>query len=181
MCLSFSLSHFVCFKTLKSLLFSVFLLFPLFLYSSSTLTTPSMQVLGQRAALSGARLEMHFWSLTPPWGTSCRASNRMGFSTTHLYSSQPIMGACVCERKRQRRCVYSSLVICPFSVSRPELMRMSRGGNAGSLKCGKGTTYEGGMREPAIAYWPGTIRPGRKTLTTSTTLDGCLKLQHQGL
>ncbi|KAM6961419.1 arylsulfatase A [Aplochiton taeniatus] len=42
----------------------------------------------------------------------------------------------------------------------PELMRMSRGGNAGLLKCGKGTTYEGGMREPAIAYWPGTIRPG---------------------
>ncbi|XP_074533387.1 arylsulfatase A [Halichoeres trimaculatus] len=42
----------------------------------------------------------------------------------------------------------------------PELMRMSRGGNAGLLRCGKGTTYEGGMREPAIAFWPGTIRPG---------------------
>ncbi|CAL1592160.1 unnamed protein product [Knipowitschia caucasica] len=42
----------------------------------------------------------------------------------------------------------------------PELMRRSRGGNAGLLKCGKGTTYEGGMREPAIAYWPGTIAPG---------------------
>ena len=43
---------------------------------------------------------------------------------------------------------------------RPELMRMSRGGNAGPLKCGKGTTYEGGMREPAIAFWPGVIAPG---------------------
>lgn len=42
----------------------------------------------------------------------------------------------------------------------PELMRMSRGGNAGLMKCGKGTTYEGGMREPAIAYWPGHITPG---------------------
>lgn len=40
-------------------------------------------------------------------------------------------------------------------------MRMARGGNAGLLKCGKGTTYEGGMREPAIAYWPSTIRPGQ--------------------
>lgn len=46
---------------------------------------------------------------------------------------------------------------------RPELMRMSRGGNAGPLRCGKGTTYEGGMREPAIAYWQGLIQPGQKT------------------
>ncbi|XP_042191842.1 arylsulfatase A [Callorhinchus milii] len=42
----------------------------------------------------------------------------------------------------------------------PELMRMSRGGTAGLLKCGKATTYEGGMREPGIAYWPGKIPPG---------------------
>lgn len=52
----------------------------------------------------------------------------------------------------------------------PELMRMSRGGNAGLLKCGKGTTYEGGMREPAIAFWPGTIRPG-VTHEMGSTLD----------
>ncbi|XP_063053115.1 arylsulfatase A-like [Engraulis encrasicolus] len=42
----------------------------------------------------------------------------------------------------------------------PELMRRSRGGNAGLMKCGKGTTYEGGMREPAIAYWHSRISPG---------------------
>ncbi|KAM9854888.1 arylsulfatase A [Aulostomus maculatus] len=52
----------------------------------------------------------------------------------------------------------------------PELMRMSRGGNAGLLKCGKGTTYEGGMREPAIAFWPGTITPG-VTHEMASTLD----------
>lgn len=52
----------------------------------------------------------------------------------------------------------------------PELMRMSRGGNAGPLKCGKGTTYEGGMREPAIAFWPGTIKPG-VTHELASTLD----------
>lgn len=39
-------------------------------------------------------------------------------------------------------------------------MRMARGGSSGLLKCGKGTTYEGGMREPAVAYWPGRIAPG---------------------
>lgn len=52
----------------------------------------------------------------------------------------------------------------------PETLRKSRGGNAGLLKCGKGTTYEGGMREPAIAYWPGKIPPG-VTHELASTLD----------
>ncbi|XP_053320880.1 arylsulfatase A [Spea bombifrons] len=42
----------------------------------------------------------------------------------------------------------------------PETMRMERGGSSGLLKCGKSTTYEGGMREPAIAYWHSKIKPG---------------------
>lgn len=54
--------------------------------------------------------------------------------------------------------------VISVSVCRPELMRQSRGGNSGLLKCGKGTTYEGGMREPAIAYWQGTIKPGQDAL-----------------
>lgn len=60
---------------------------------------------------------------------------------------------------------------------RPELMRMSRGGNAGPLRCGKGTTYEGGMREPAIAYWQGLIQPGQDTSENqkSTVSDQALK------
>ncbi|XP_069486211.1 arylsulfatase A-like [Ambystoma mexicanum] len=52
----------------------------------------------------------------------------------------------------------------------PETMRMSRGGSSGHLKCGKDTTYEGGMREPAIAYWPGHITPG-VTHELASTLD----------
>lgn len=48
-----------------------------------------------------------------------------------------------------------------ISVCRPSLMRESHGGNSGLLKCGKGTTYEGGTREPAIAYWQGVIKPGK--------------------
>ncbi|KAG7456169.1 hypothetical protein MATL_G00248920 [Megalops atlanticus] len=51
----------------------------------------------------------------------------------------------------------------------PELLRMSRGGNAGLLKCGKDTTYEGGVREPAIAYWPRRIQAG--SVKSSTTPD----------
>ena len=33
------------------------------------------------------------------------------------------------------------------------------GGIAGPLREGKGSTWEGGMREPAIFWWPGTIQP----------------------
>jgi arylsulfatase A len=34
------------------------------------------------------------------------------------------------------------------------------GGSAGLLREGKGCTFEGGMREPCITWWPGTIQPG---------------------
>ena len=33
-------------------------------------------------------------------------------------------------------------------------------GPAGPLTEGKGTTWEGGVRTPAIFWWPGTVRPG---------------------
>ena len=36
----------------------------------------------------------------------------------------------------------------------------THGGSAGPLQEGKGTTWEGGVRTPAIFWWPGTIRPG---------------------
>lgn len=32
-------------------------------------------------------------------------------------------------------------------------------GSAGPLREGKGTTWEGGVRTPAIFWWPGTVRP----------------------
>ncbi|KAM3609550.1 uncharacterized protein V6R79_016796 [Siganus canaliculatus] len=66
--------------------------------------------------------------------------------------------------------VINNTLVFFTSDNGPELMRMSRGGNAGPLRCGKGTTYEGGMREPAIAFWPGTIRPG-VTHEIASTLD----------
>ena len=33
------------------------------------------------------------------------------------------------------------------------------GGSAGPLRQGKGTTWEGGVRTPAIFWWPGTVTP----------------------
>ncbi len=42
----------------------------------------------------------------------------------------------------------------------PWLTFRTLGGSAGPLRGGKGSTWEGGMREPAIFWWPGKIRPG---------------------
>src|SRR5262245_32094142 len=35
----------------------------------------------------------------------------------------------------------------------------AHGGSAGPLREGKGTTWEGGVRTPAIFWWPGTVKP----------------------
>ncbi|XP_052387130.1 arylsulfatase A-like [Carassius gibelio] len=70
----------------------------------------------------------------------------------------------------EERGVINNTLIFFTGDNGPELMRKSHGGNAGLLKCGKGTTYEGGMREPAIAYWPGSIQPG-VTRALASSLD----------
>ncbi len=41
----------------------------------------------------------------------------------------------------------------------PWLIMNDAGGSAGPLRDGKGSTWEGGMRVPGIAWWPGRIRP----------------------
>lgn len=49
----------------------------------------------------------------------------------------------------------------------PWLTQGAQGGSAGLLRDGKGSTWEGGMRVPAIAFWPGRIKPG----VTSTPVN----------
>ena len=53
----------------------------------------------------------------------------------------------------------------------PSLMRLQRGGNAGLLRCGKGTTWEGGQRVPGIMKWPGKIAAGTLTREIASTMD----------
>ncbi|KAG0698665.1 Arylsulfatase A [Chionoecetes opilio] len=43
----------------------------------------------------------------------------------------------------------------------PSLTRHERGGCAGLLRCGKGTTWEGGVRVPLFVHWPSRVSPGR--------------------
>jgi len=42
----------------------------------------------------------------------------------------------------------------------PWLIFDQLGGSAGLLRDGKGSTWEGGMREPTIFWWPGHVPPG---------------------
>jgi len=53
----------------------------------------------------------------------------------------------------------------------PWLIRDLDGGSAGLLRGGKGSTWEGGMREPALAWWPGKIKPGSFITDITSTLD----------
>lgn len=53
----------------------------------------------------------------------------------------------------------------------PWLVMRTRGGSAGLFHEGKGTTWEGGVREPAIAWWPGVIPAGSVSMSLASTLD----------
>lgn len=52
----------------------------------------------------------------------------------------------------------------------PWLTQGIQGGSAGLLREGKGSTWEGGMRVPGIAWWPGRIAPA-VTSTPASTMD----------
>ncbi|MBU4459612.1 MAG: sulfatase, partial [Verrucomicrobia bacterium] len=53
----------------------------------------------------------------------------------------------------------------------PWLPMKERGGSAGPLREGKGTTYEGGMREPCIVRWPGRVPAGRTSSEMWASID----------
>ncbi len=59
----------------------------------------------------------------------------------------------------------------------PWLIFREHSGTAGLLRDGKGTTWEGGMREPAIFYWPGRIKPAIVT-DVGSTLDLFATIAH---
>ncbi|MEY2430204.1 MAG: arylsulfatase [Verrucomicrobiota bacterium] len=53
----------------------------------------------------------------------------------------------------------------------PWLNKQLAGGSAGPLYEGKGSTWEGGMREPGIAWWPGRIKAGVVTHELACSMD----------
>ena len=53
----------------------------------------------------------------------------------------------------------------------PWLSYGNHAGSAGPLREGKGTAWEGGQREPTIAYWPGQIPGGTACDEVAATID----------
>jgi len=53
----------------------------------------------------------------------------------------------------------------------PWLQKNFAGGSAGLFSMGKLTTWEGGMRQPAFAHWPGRIAAGSRSAELVSTMD----------
>ncbi len=53
----------------------------------------------------------------------------------------------------------------------PWLIKGAEGGSAGLLRDGKGSTWEGGMRVPGIAWWPGKVPAGMVSRELGNVMD----------
>lgn len=76
----------------------------------------------------------------------------------------------ILDELRQRQLDRRTLVLFT-SDNGPWLIRGADGGSAGPLRGGKGSTWEGGVRVPTVAWWPGRIPAGRSTDRIAGTID----------
>ena len=76
----------------------------------------------------------------------------------------------IMESLRSSDLAKNTLVIFT-SDNGPWLIFDDHGGSAGLLRDGKGSTWEGGMREPTIAWWPGEIAPGSVGRDIASSMD----------
>lgn len=65
----------------------------------------------------------------------------------------------------------SNTMVIFTSDNGPWLQYGKQGGVAGPLRGGKGTCWEGGVREPTIAWWPGRIPAGTSCDATMSEID----------
>ncbi len=71
---------------------------------------------------------------------------------------------------RELKLAEKTLVIFT-SDNGPWLIQGKNGGEAGPLRGGKGGTFEGGMREPTLAWWPGHVAPGSASDAVAGNID----------
>lgn len=76
----------------------------------------------------------------------------------------------VLDLLRELKLAENTLVLFS-SDNGPWLIQGKHGGVAGPLRGGKGGTYEGGVREPTIAWWPGRIAPGSMCDAVAGNID----------
>ena len=75
-------------------------------------------------------------------------------------------------QKTLRECGLENDTLVIFtSDNGPWLNYGNHAGSTGGLREGKGTSFEGGQREPCIAYWPGKIKPGSTCSKLASTID----------
>jgi len=67
--------------------------------------------------------------------------------------------------------IADNTLIVYTSDNGPWLSKKHHGGCALPLRAGKGTTYEGGMREPTVIRWPARIKPGQTCAQVAATID----------
>lgn len=65
----------------------------------------------------------------------------------------------ILDTLRELKLAEKTLVVFT-SDNGPWLTQGKNGGEAGPLRGGKGGTFEGGMREPTLAWWPGHVAAG---------------------
>jgi arylsulfatase A len=76
----------------------------------------------------------------------------------------------ILDTLRELRLDKQTLVVFT-SDNGPWLIKGADGGSAAPLRGGKGSTWEGGVRVPTIAWWPGHIAPGTTCKAVAGTID----------
>jgi arylsulfatase A len=67
--------------------------------------------------------------------------------------------------------IEENTLIIYTSDNGPWLTKSEDGGSAFPLRAGKGSTFEGGMREPCVMRWPGVIPAGTVCHEVAATID----------
>ena len=76
----------------------------------------------------------------------------------------------ILEAIRKQDLTENTLVIFT-SDNGPWLSYGDHAGSSGPLREGKGTEFEGGVREPTVMWWPGKIAPGTTCDELASTID----------
>jgi arylsulfatase A len=76
----------------------------------------------------------------------------------------------ILDTLRELKLAENTLVIFT-SDNGPWLIKEKDSGSAGPLRGGKGSTWEGGMRVPTLAWWPGKITSGSALDAVAGTID----------